>query len=150
MKRTLFIISFLLIAGVMSGQLFKPVPKNLFKPEQSGLKSLKGTFKFIPRLNVGVVGTSYGKNPETKVMEVTPLSALGFGVGLLRYREVDGLPFNDIGINLMYLQNTQTPGSGVGLYGTYNTGPIGLLNLGSHYDFGVGRFFIDTGLTFHF
>lgn len=151
MKRLILILIIgAFTVSVRSQGLFKPVPDNLFAKDLNSVKQIKSTFKFIPRLNVGVMGTSYGKNPDTKLMEVVPLAAVGFGIGLLRYKEVDGVPFNDIGINLMYLQNTQVPGSGVGIYGTYNTGPIGLLNLGTHYDFGVGRLFIDTGLTFHF
>ena len=150
MKR-LIVILFLAAFSVSLGAqgLFSPVPSNLFPKDVGGLKALKNEFKFIPRLNVGVMGTSYGKNDQN-VMTVTPLSALGFGFGLLRYKDVEGMPFNDIGINIMYLQNTQTPGSGIGLYGLYNTGPIGLFNLGSHYDFSVKRFFIDVGLTFHY
>jgi len=149
MKR-LIVILFLAAFSVSLGAqgLFSPVPSNLFPKDLSGSKALKSTFKFIPRLNVGVMGTSYGR--INGVMEVTPLSALGFGIGLLRYKDVEGVPFNDIGLNLMYLQNTQTPGGGIGLYGLYNTGPIGLFNLGSHYDFKSNRFFVDVGLTFHY
>jgi hypothetical protein len=152
MKRNLFLICFMLITVNLVAQvnIMRPIPSNLFPKDLSGSKVLKNEFKFIPRFNVGVMGTSYGKNPDTKVMEVTPLSAIGFGIGLLRYKDVEGVPFNDIGINMMYLQNTQTPGSGVGIYGTYNTGPIGLLNIGTHYEFQLKQFFIDTGLTFHF
>jgi len=148
--RKLLIILFACISVIGYSQgLFRPVPSNLFPKSLNGLKAPKNEFKFVPRLNVGVMGTSYGKNDQN-VMTVTPLSALGFGFGLLRYKDVEGVPFNDIGINLMYLQNTQTPGSGIGLYGLYNTGPIGLFNLGSHYDFSVKKFFIDVGLTFHY
>ena len=147
--RKLLIILFACISVIGYSQgLFRPVPSNLFPKDLSGSKALKSTFKFIPRLNVGVMGTSYGR--INGVMEVTPLSALGFGIGLLRYKDVEGVPFNDIGLNLMYLQNTQTPGGGIGLYGSYNTGPIGLFNLGSHYDFKSNRFFVDVGLTFHY
>jgi hypothetical protein len=150
MKKLIFIIILAAFSVSLSSQgLFKPVPSNLFPKDLSGSKVLKNEFKFIPRINVGVMGTSYGKNAEG-VLEVTPLSALGFGLGLLRYRDVEGVPFNDIGINLMYLQNTQTPGSGVGIYGTYNTGQVGLFNLGTHYDFGVDRLFVDVGLSFHY
>jgi hypothetical protein len=132
--------------AVHSQGLFKPVPKDLFTTQ----KSLGNASQWLPRLNVGLSAISYGKNPETKVMEVTPLSAIVFGIGYLHYKNVEGVPFNDFGFNLAYLQLTNKVGSGVGLYGTYNTGPVGLLNLGGHYDFNLKQFFFDSGVSFHF
>lgn len=131
------------VAGISQG-LFKPVPKNYFADKAIGKTS------WLPRLNVGLNAISYGKNPETKVLEVTPLSAICFGIGMLHYKNVEGVPFNDVGINLMYLQLTDKVGSGVGIYGSYNTGQVGLLNIGTHYDFNVNQFFFDTGISYHF
>ena len=148
MKKLLIALFFVVITVTITAQgLFKPVPKNLF----SGERDLKATNSaWLMRLNAGVVGTSYAKNKETGTFEVLPLNALGFGISYLHYKDVEGLPFNDFGFNALLLQNTQTPGMGVGVYGTYNTGPIGLLNVGGHYDFISNRFMLDTGLTFHF
>lgn len=132
------------VAGYSQG-LFKPVPKTYFATKALGVNS-----SWIPRLNVGLNAVSYGKNPETKLLEVIPLNAICFGIGYLHYKQVEGVPFNDFGFNLAYLQLTDKVGSGVGLYGTYNTGQVGLLNLGGHYDFNVKQFFFDTGISFHF
>lgn len=140
----IFILASFMLAGYSQG-LLRPVPNNYFSSKELGKVT-----SWIPRLNVGLNAVSYGKNPETKVLEVTPLSAVCFGIGMLHYKNVEGVPFNDFGFNLMYLQLTDKVGSGVGLYGTYNTGMIGLLNLGGHYDFKVKQFFFDTGVTFHF
>lgn len=126
-------------------QILKPVPKNYF-----ATKALGDNSSWIPRLNVGLNAMSYGRNPETKLLEVTPLNAISFGVGYLHYKQTDVGPFNDFGFNLVYLQLIDKAGSGVGIYGTYNTGQIGLLNVGGHYDFAVGQFFFDTGVSWHF
>jgi hypothetical protein len=146
MKRLIivFILASLTFAGY--SQLFRPVPKDLF----SSQKSLGKSSQLVPRISIGLNAISYGKNPETDVLEVTPLSAICFGIGLLHYKNVEGLPFNDFGFNLAYLQLTNKVGSGVGLYGTYNTGQIGLLNVGGHYDFKLKQFFLDTGVAWHF
>jgi len=146
-----------LILGALSlpgfSQLFKPVPKDLFSQDLTidSDRSIRSTSSvWLPRLNVGLNAVSYGRNPETKILEVTPLSAIVFGLWYLHYKEVEGLPFNDVGVGLAYLQLTNKVGSGVGLYGSYNTGQIGLLNLGGHYDFQLKQFFFDTGISYHF
>lgn len=130
-------------------QLLRPVPDNLFGDNVDSDRSIKSSV-WLPRLNVGLSAMSYGRNPVTKLLEVKPLSAIIFGIGYLHYKEVEGLPFNDLGISLAYLQLTDKAGSGVGIYGTYNTGQIGLLNIGGHYDFAMKQFFFDTGVTWHF
>jgi hypothetical protein len=149
MKKLIIILflASLTFAGYSQTGLFKPVPKNYFTSD----KALGNpTSSWLPRLNVGLNAMSYGKNPETKLLEVTPLNAICFGIGYLHYKNVEGVPFNDFGFNLAYLQLIDKAGSGVGLYGTYNTGQIGLLNLGGHYDFAVKQFFFDTGVSWHF
>lgn len=147
MKRILLIIilGVFCLSGFSQVSLFRPVPKHYF-----ATKALGVTTAWLPRINVGLNAISYGKNPETKQLEVKPLSAICFGLGMLHYKNVEGQPFNDFGLNLMYLQLTDKVGSGVGLYVTYNTGQIGLLNVGTHYDFTVKQFFVDTGVAWHF
>jgi hypothetical protein len=130
--------------------LFQPVPANLFENRYTVKADVQVPSVWLLRLNTGVMGTSYGINKVTKQFEVIPLSAVGFGISYLHYKSVENLPFNDFGFNLLLLQNIQSAGMGIGLYGTYNTGPLGLLNIGGHYDFSAKQFLIDTGLTFHF
>ena len=132
------------LAGI-SQNLFKPIPKDYF-----ARKALGFTSQWIPRISTGISAISYGRNPETNLLEVTPLSALSFGMSLLLYKNTSTGPFNTFGFSLMYLQLTDKVGSGLGLYGTYNTGQIGLLNIGGHYDFNAKRFLLDTGITWHF
>ena len=146
MKKLIVII---ILAGIVlvgnSQGLFKPVPKNYFST-----KALGDNTSWIPRINTGVNMISYGKNPETKLLEVTPLNAIAFGLSMLHYNQAEGVPFNDFGLNLVYLQLVDKAGSGVGLYGTYNTGQIGLLNVGGHWDFAVNQAFFDIGVTWHY
>ena len=145
MKRLFLIIILGLFCLTGFSQLFRPVSRDHFNTKAPGDNS-----DWIPRINVGLNAVSYGRNPETKELEVKPLSAVCFGIGMLHYKNVEDVPFNDFGFNLVYLQLTDKVGSGVGIYGTYNTGQIGLLNVGTHYDFNVKQFFVDTGVSFHF
>ena len=149
MKKLIIIIILAAFSIAGYSQLFKPVPKNLFTGDKA-IKAGSVDHMWIPRISVGLNAVSYGKNAETGNLEVTPLSALVFGIGYLHYKQTDVGPFNDFGFNLAYLQLTNKVGSGVGLYGTYNTGQIGLLNVGGHWDFTLNQFFLDTGVTFHF
>ena len=152
MKKLILLLLILIpIIGTSQG-LLKPVPGNMFSTRLMAPVGASEVIqsKWLLRLNTGVVGTSYGKNKTTKQFEVIPLSAVGFGLSYLHYKAVEGLPFNDFGVNVLLLQNLQSAGMGLGVYGTYNTGPLGLLNVGTHYDFSVNQVFFDTGLTFHF
>jgi len=150
MKRLLLISIVALLTIAVSAQgLFSPVPKTLFTTEKA-IKVGEVSSAWLPRINVGLNAISYGKNAETGQLEVTPLNAIAFGLGYLHYKNVAGVPFNDFGFNVAYLQLIDKAGSGVGLYGTYNTGQIGLLNIGAHYDFAVNQIFVDTGVTWHF
>ena len=145
MRRLLLILILGAFCTAGFSQLLKPVPKSYFST-----KALGDNSAWIPRLNVGLNAMSYGKNPETKLLEVTPLNAIAFGLSMLHYKQAEGVPFNDFGLNLVYLQLVDKAGSGVGLYGTYNTGQIGLLNVGGHWDFAVNQFFFDVGVTWHY
>lgn len=158
MKRLLILFLFVIFAITINAQgLFKPVPEDLFQPDiQTRITPLMGAVpqvqtiipgKWILRLNTGVMGVSY----ELKKGSVpVPLSAILFGIGYLYYENVNGTPFNVWGVNAGLLTNTQNAGLGLGLFGTYNTNAIGLLNVGGHYDFSVNMFYIDTGLSFKF
>ena len=150
MKRSiifLFLLAFTL-AGFSQG-LLKRVPADLFErpSEIKGLTfSATSNTVFIPRLNTGVIGYSFGKDygPEE-------FGAVGFGLGLLRYKDDNGVPFNDIGINALFLKNTANNGIGLGAYITYNIkDAFSLLNAGCHYDFYIDKFLIDFGLTWHY
>jgi opacity protein-like surface antigen len=158
MKKLLLIVSLFAFALTMSAQsLLKPLPKTLFKDatEKARILNKDVTVSDITslweiRLNAGITGVSYFKNKETGKLDKLDLSALCFGIGYLHYKNTAEGPFNDFGLNLLLLQNLQSAGMGLGVYGTYNTGPIGLLNLGVHYDFFINQFLLDTGLSFHF
>ena len=87
MKKTiilLFLLAFTL-AGFSQG-LLRPVPADLF--QKARLKGWEykaaGTFNtvLLPRLNTGVICTSFGKNYGP-----VEFSAIGFGIGLLRYKD---------------------------------------------------------------
>jgi hypothetical protein len=147
----LFLIS--LTISAFSQGLFKPVPANLFVSQttysfmtpMAEVPIVKG--KWIPRLNTGVMGVSWELKKGTKPV---PFEAIGFGLGFLYYKNVNGEPFNVWGINALFLTSIDHTAIGAGLYGMYNTNQIGLVNLGFHYDAGLKTFFADTGLTYKF
>ena len=150
MKRFILVLALLVITlSAFPQGLLKPVPSFPTKKENDRMIAMGKEpilQKWIPRLNTGVMGVSFGKDYGP-----VELSALGFGIGYLHYKNLNGVPFNDIGFNLLYLKNLKDNGSGIGIYVTYNINEaIGLLNVGTHYDFAVKKFLIDTGVTFHF
>jgi hypothetical protein len=162
MKKIIILLFFIGLSAGLTAQvnLFKPVPKNLFaKAAPDTVLTAKGVYivqalekssQWILRLTGGVLGVSYYRDKETKEVISEPLDAICAGISYLHYKEADGLPFNDFGFSAMLLQNVQRAGMGLGIYGTYNTGPIGLLNIGTHYDFSLKVFMLDTALTWHF
>jgi len=161
MKKIIILLFFIgLCTGLSAQSLFKPVPKNLFaKAVPDTIVTAKGLLviqelekssQWIFRLNAGVMGVSYYREKDTKEIVSMPLDAVCAGISYLHYTEADGLPFNDFGFNAMILQNIQRAGMGLGVYGTYNSGAIGLINIGTHYDFSMKVFMLDTGLTWHF
>lgn len=149
MKRLILFIAIAFLTLAVSSQgLLSPIRSPMFNTGNFMLRSAKNSsVAWVPRLNTGVYGFSIGKGIDKPI----PLVAVGFGVGVLHYKYMDTNPFNDLGINLMYLKNTETEGSGVGIYITYNiTGDYSLLNVGTHYDFFLKQFLFDTGITFHY
>jgi hypothetical protein len=149
MKKLIVLVLIMLPLVATSQGLLKPIKSFSFKAENE-LRATLGEEpvlqKWIPRLNTGVMGVSFGKNYGP-----VEFSALGFGLSYLHYKNVDNVPFNDFGFNLLYLKNTTDNGSGIGIYATYNiSDAVGLLNVGTHYDFLIKQFLIDTGVTFHF
>jgi hypothetical protein len=152
MKKLFMIVILITGFSIANAQvsLTKPIPKNwsqLVNTDNNKLATVNSLYKWVPRLNGGIQGLSYdlkGNEPKT-------LNAICFGVGWLRYKDVDGVPFNDFGVNLLLLIDTQTKGYGLGIYGTYNLiGSTALVNIGTHYDFNLKTELIDTGLTFHY
>jgi hypothetical protein len=154
MKKLILLFAMVALFATTNAQsILKPIPNDYFaalNKSNTLTIGVETTSFWAPRLNGGVQGVSYFKNKVTNKIDRIDLSALCFGIGFLHYKNADGVPFNDFGFNLLLLQNLQKAGMGIGIYGTYNTGPIGLLNLGVHRDFEMKQFLIDTGLTFHF
>jgi hypothetical protein len=156
MKKTILflIFAFISIAGFSQVSLFKPIPKvwnEMIGNSNTNVQTLKTSqiaSLWVPRLNVGIQGVSYELKSNAKPLT---LNAVCFGVGWLHYKDVDNAPFNDFGINVLALVDTQTQGFGLGVYGTYNIlGSGSLFNLGTHYDFTMKEELIDTGISFHF
>jgi hypothetical protein len=153
-KALVLILMFSSVGLISNAQigLFKPIPKAwnemIGNTNVQNLKVSQIASLWVPRLNVGIQGVSYELKSNAKPLT---LNAVCFGVGWLHYKDVDNAPFNDFGINVLALVDTQTQGFGLGVYGTYNIlGSGALFNLGTHYDFTMKEELIDTGISFHF
>lgn len=154
MKKLLCIsILLLTFSGLYSQGLFSPVTKEVFKshqtyPKTTYITATPNKLVWLPRWEIGLTGISYelkkGSTPQ-------PLSAICTGISLQSYKLVNDQPFNVWGASLLLLKDTQNEnGFGLGLYGTYNTNMVGIVNGGFHYDFVVKNVFADVSLTFHF
>jgi len=155
MRKLLLFLVFVILTVTMNSQsLFKPIRSDYFvnKSFSKYTFTLKDTVsekagEWFWRLNTGIMGVSYELKKGSKPV---PFSFIGFGIGYYYYKNVNGSPFNVWGVNALILADTNHNGIGAGVYGSYNTNQIGLLNLGFHYDASLNSFFIDTGLTFKF
>ena len=146
MRKLLLILILAVLSIAVSGQsIWKPIPKDYFssKDNYRALADLKvAPQAWFLRWNVGVLATSYTKNQVTDVFEPSAFGAVGVGLGYQHYRDANGEPFNDYGANILFLQNTQTKGSGIGAYVNYSIAAVG-----AHYDFGIGQICFDIGVT---
>lgn len=128
---------------------FKPVPADLIQIQLSGIsgKSFEKQSLWIFRPKAGVIATRHTYYKDTKSWVTTPLAAVGVGAGYQHFTQLPtGEPFNDFGINLLLLTDTQDASMGLGLFGTF----FGWINLGADYSFALKKVSIDTGVTIKF
>jgi hypothetical protein len=100
-----------------------------------------------PTVNMNAMVLSYSK--ETKVLETSAFSAVGIGVGLQHYEEVNGILQNDYGANLLLIINGAQPDqAGFGLAVTVNA--LQFVNVGVAYDFTYKRPMGLIGVSYSF
>jgi hypothetical protein len=110
MKRLLIIISFILLASVLTAQhvgLFRPVPQTLFQSSPGVLNASQNSSVWLWRLNANLIADELVWDKSTKQFNSIPLSAVGPGIGYHHFVELDnGAPYNDWGVNFLILIGT--------------------------------------------
>jgi hypothetical protein len=136
--KKLILIMFLVAVGTTTfgqgvwsqfGKRTKGSPVALFKEE--GDKTLKWFIQ--PTAQLTAMNLNY--DSETKLLEATPFSAAGIGVGIQNYVEHNGVLVNNVGFNVLIMVNgsSAVDKAGFGLAGTVNA--LGFVNVGGGRDF---------------
>lgn len=149
-----FVVVLMLLSWTLAG--FSQSPwKGFFKPVtndkvfMSNLTVGTSVWKFRPTVNV--VAQKYTLTGDSKVFSVGTLSAGGIGVSYEHFIDIDGVPYNNFGINGALLINTdilaEVPVSPCPYIGVQ---ALQFLNLGVGYDLGVKRLFFALGASYSF
>lgn len=151
------IIAFFLVAFTVTsysqnkwGGFFKPLPKNEFT-YQSSLqdKAILDMLKFRPVVSVTAIKIT--KNKDTKVLEISSFTSGGAGLGLEHFIEVNGVPYNNWGVEALVLFTmvpTETTKAGTSAVIVFSA--LNILSAGPGYDFTNKQFFGLVNLTFNF
>jgi hypothetical protein len=146
MKKIFLVACLLFISlGVFSQGFFKPVSKDLFALK-AGETTPTSVWLFRPSVELTAMQFTL-----TKPVQVESLTSLGAGVSYQHFVEVDGLPYNNFGVNALLLFNQDIGGvepSSLGVAITVNA--LQYVNVGAGYSFGVKKFCILTGIVIHF
>ena len=104
---------------------------------------------FRPAVSVSAMKLMYDK--ELKQVNSSSFTSVGLGLGYQHYINIDGLPYNNFGFNLLMLYTaipTETTKSGVSLAGTVSA--LKFLDIGVGYDFDVKQVFGLMGIKYNF
>jgi len=104
---------------------------------------------FRPVVEVSAIKLSYDK--ELKQVSSASFTSMGFGLGYQHYINIDGLPYNNFGFNLLMLYTaipTETTKSGISLAGTVSA--LKFLDVGLGFDFDIKQVFGLMGIKYNF
>ena len=148
MKKLFILLTFVLCSLTTFAQtspfegFFKPVPKDLFKNPVYNSTYLKGvdtTTKsgvWLLRFDVEITAIQLAYNKNLKTWISSPLSSVGPGIGYKHYTNLNGVPYNDFGVNAILLLGynwNRLSEASVSLVGTVNF--LEYVNVGGGYDF---------------
>jgi hypothetical protein len=157
MKRLVVFLSFLAICAYIHSQeawkgFFQPMSAQRFDRMVAtrGDRSIyPKLWVFRPAVSITAMKLIYDK--ELKQLSSTSFTSLGIGAGYQHYINVDGLPYNNFGFNLLMLYTaipTETTKSGISLAGTVSA--LKFIDLGVGYDFDVKQAFGLMGIKYNF
>lgn len=111
---------------------FKPVSKDLFAMHAKAAGE-KASSVWLVRPSMAITAVQLTWNKDQKKFDAAPLSSAGPGIGFRHYANVNGEPYNDIGINLIALLGySWTEADPV------NYSVVGTVNLWEYFNFGGG------------
>ena len=151
------IIAFILVAFTVTSYsqskwdgFFKPIPKNEFT-YQSSLqdKAILDMLKIRPVLSL--TAFKVFKNKETAKIENSSFTSGGAGLGLEHFIEVNGVPYNNWGVEALVLFTmvpTETAKASTSAVVAFSA--LNIISVGPGYDFTNKQFFVLTGITFNF
>lgn len=151
MKKFLVMLIFLAITSAGMSQnpakgLFRPA-KDILSTKIVGGILQSPNISWLLRLSTDVGLTQNTYDRVDKVIKTKFAQFLGFGLGLQHYTILnDGTPFNNYGVNLLFLTPTVDGGGmGVGLFGNFS-----IISAGVDYNFLLKQFSVDTGVILKF
>lgn len=155
MKKCILFFLAMILATTMS--FSQNLWKGFWKPVtsdavfMSSLRSDIGTYdwKFRPTFNV--IATKLTLTGDAKVFNVGTLNAAGVGISIQHFIDVDGVPYNNFGVNAMLMLNTDintevdiAPSPFIGVQALqYFNGGVG-------YDTGLKKIFFALGISYSF
>lgn len=131
---------------------FRPMSAQQFDKAvaQRGVKSINPkVWAFRPAVSISAMKLMYDK--ELKQVNSSSFTSLGIGLGYQHYVNVDGLPYNNFGFNLLMLYTaipTETTKSGISLAGTVSA--LKFIDIGVGYDFDFKQVFGLMGIKYNF
>lgn len=159
MKKLISILGFLLIyfAGYSQSPFegfLKPVSKATFNV-QSKEAGVGATSMWLFRPAVEITATKFTYNKELKQFDAASFLSTGIGIGYQHYVDNNGVPYNNLGFNLLLLINTiplesipEGSSASLSLAGTFSA--LKFIDVGGGYDFQVKKAFFLTGVKYNF
>lgn len=151
MKRIAVLLLFLAFTVASFGQFqgfFQPVKEN---PYFKGAKNTvdRASSLWLIRASGQVNALAFYYDKEAKQVKTIPFGKVGFGIGYVRYKDVDGVPETNLSINALVLTDIDQPdATKITLGATVKT--FNLVEVGLAYDFGLKRPMLLTGLSYTF
>lgn len=139
------------IAQDRSVAFFAPVPDNLFKTDTRGVRVIENASVWLIRPAISITAVQLNWNKVTKQFDASALNSAGLGIGYQHFIEIDGLPFNNYGINALLLLGanvTQTEPAtvSIALTGSF----LNFVNIGGLYNISQKTLGILTGVSLKF
>lgn len=144
----------LTFAGTLQGQsvrFFAPVPDQLFQITANSPKALVNPSVWLFRPAIAVTAVQLNWNKDTKSFDAAALNSAGMGIGYQHFIEVNGLPYNNYGLNAILLLGadigqTEPATMAIALTGSF----LQFVNIGGLYNITYKSFGILTGVTIKF
>jgi hypothetical protein len=153
MKKLLMVmfLATISLVGISQTGFFKPVPSNLFENKYKVSAEVVTPSVWLFRPSVAITAIQLNWNKATKGFDASALNSAGLGVGYQHYVEVNGVPYNNYGFNILLLLGAdieQKEPASVSFAGTVSL--LEWVNLGVVYNITAKQVGILTGVRLKF